>query len=150
MEYFATGFGLILGIILLIFILVSCLMWFLVPFWIRSIKNSLKNIDNVMSKFYCVYMAYTKYEVMDSSMEEYDELPTYPRDCARVRIYDNPSAQLDAYANTPCPASQLFEADSKEEIEKRQKNLMRILRMKNGLKSIFILIFKNYKKECAH
>ena len=52
-----------------------------------------------MSKFYCVYMAYAKYEVMDSSMEGYDELPTYPRDCARVRIYDNPGAQLDAYAN---------------------------------------------------
>lgn len=42
-----------------------------------------------MSKFYCVYMAYAKYKVMDSSMEGYDELPIHPRDCARVRIYDN-------------------------------------------------------------
>ena len=64
-------------------------------------------------------MAYAKYEVMDSSMEGYDELPTYPRDCARVRVYDNPGAQLDAYANTPCPAFQCFEADSEEEIKQK-------------------------------
>lgn len=72
-----------------------------------------------MSKIYCVYMAYAKYEVMDSDMEGYDELPTYPRDCAGVRVYNNPGAQFDAYANTPCPASQLFEADSEEEIKQK-------------------------------
>lgn len=49
MEYFATGFGLILGITLLIFIIISCLMWFLVPFWIKDIKNSLKNIEKFLS-----------------------------------------------------------------------------------------------------
>ena len=52
MEYL-TGFGfigLILGIILLIFILISCLMWFLVPFWIISIKNSLENIENNLNR----------------------------------------------------------------------------------------------------
>lgn len=72
-----------------------------------------------MSKYYCVYMAYAKYEVMDSSREGYDELPTYPRDCARVRVYDSEEAQLNSYANTPCPASQCFEANSEEEIEKK-------------------------------
>lgn len=66
-------------------------------------------------------MAYPKWEVMDSDMEGYNELPDYPKECARVRVYDNPGAQLNSYANTPCPASQLFEADSKEEIEKKTK-----------------------------
>lgn len=74
-----------------------------------------------MAKFYCIYLAYPKYEVIDSNVEGYDELPTYPRDYARVRVYDNPGAQLDAYANILCPASQCFEADSKEEIEKKVK-----------------------------
>lgn len=74
-----------------------------------------------MPKFYCVYMAWPKEEVMDETMEGYDKLPEYPRECARVRVYDNQFAQMDAYANTPCPASQLFEADSKEEIEKKTK-----------------------------
>ena len=87
-----------------------------------------------MSKFYCVYMAYAKYEVMDSSVEGYDKLPTYPRNCARVRIYDNPGAQFDAYANTPCPASQLFEADSKEEIEKKTKEFNENFENKEWLK----------------
>lgn len=33
-------------------------------------------------------------------------------------MYDNKQAQMDAYANTMCPASQCFEADTKEEADK--------------------------------
>ena len=43
---FGTFFLTILGF----FVLISCLMWFSVPFWILSIKTSLKNIQYYLEK----------------------------------------------------------------------------------------------------
>ena len=42
--------GIFFIIILIVFIIISCLMWFLVPFWILSIKTSLKNIQYYLEK----------------------------------------------------------------------------------------------------
>lgn len=79
-----------------------------------------------MSKIYGVYMAWTKYDVLPDEECNNSDIPKYPPEVARVRMYDNQQMQLDAYANTPCPASQLFEANTKEEannkIEKFKKN----------------------------
>ena len=38
-------------------------------------------------------------------------------------IYEDHMAALDAYANTPCPASQLVEADTKEELQAKIKQM---------------------------
>lgn len=71
-----------------------------------------------MSKIYGVYMAYTKYEVLPDNECNDPDIPKYPPEIARVRMYDNKQAQMDAYANTICPASRCFEADTKEEADK--------------------------------
>ena len=63
-------------------------------------------------------MAYTKYEVLPDEECNNPDIPTYPPELARVRMYDNKQAQMDAYANTMCPASQCFEADTKAEANK--------------------------------
>lgn len=77
MEYFATGFGLILGIILLIFILVSCLMWFLVPFWIKGIKNSLKNapIDKISNNRDLLAKILIELENLNKNLKNLQYLP---------------------------------------------------------------------------
>lgn len=66
-----------------------------------------------VGKLYGVYLAYSQREIMGSY---YDPTkPEYPREFARVRAFTTKQAQLDCYANTMCPASQLFEAkDSKD------------------------------------
>ena len=77
MEYFATGFGLILGIILLIFILISCLMWFFVPFWIRSIKNSLKStpIDKIPNNRDLLAKILIELEILNKNLKNLQYLP---------------------------------------------------------------------------
>ena len=67
-----------------------------------------------MNKVYGVYFAYSKQEVLPE--EEYGNYPTdYPREVARICRYANASQQLDSYANTMCPASQLVTANSEKE-----------------------------------
>lgn len=48
MNYISgLGFiGFLLVIIAIMFLFVSACMWYLVPWWIRSIKNSVKNLHN--------------------------------------------------------------------------------------------------------
>lgn len=52
--------------------------------------------------------------MMDTSYLEYDSMPEYPREFRRVRKYHDKTSQLQAYANTPCPASQTFECEEEE------------------------------------
>ena len=75
-----------------------------------------------MNKVYGVYFAYSKQEVLPE--EEYDLYPTdYPREVARICRYANASQQLDAYANTMCPASQLVTANSEKEFDEKIEQL---------------------------
>lgn len=69
---------------------------------------------------YGVYLAYSAIEVYGYREEGMKE---YPRDIARVRICKDKRAQLDCYANTMCPASQLIEAETKEEFDKEIEQL---------------------------
>lgn len=39
-------------------------------------------------------------------------------------FYDDPMAALDAYTNTPCPASQLIEAHTEEELKQKMKQML--------------------------
>ena len=45
-----------------------------------------------MSKIYGVYMAYTKYEVLPDEECNNPDIPKYPPEIARVRMYDNKQA----------------------------------------------------------
>lgn len=69
------------------------------------------------SKIYGVYFAYSKYEVLPDEACSDPKIPRYPRSIARVCSYSNKLDQLNAYANTMCPASMTFEADSVKEFE---------------------------------
>ena len=47
MSAIIDGLG-VFSIFGIIFIIISCFMWFLIPFWIISIKNSLKDIVSLL------------------------------------------------------------------------------------------------------
>ena len=73
-------------------------------------------------KVYGVYFAYPKQDFFPK--EVCDLYPTdYPRDIARVHMFANASQQLDAYANTMCPASQLVTANSEKEFNEKIEQL---------------------------
>lgn len=74
-------------------------------------------------KKYCVYFAYNKHEVLPPEIAADPNIPNYPPSIARLRIYDNPTAQLEAYANTMCPASRMFTADSPNEVNRKEAEL---------------------------
>lgn len=67
-----------------------------------------------MKKVFGVYLPYHKNEFLEPSDEEYAEMPPYPKEFRRVRIYGTAQEQMSAYANTMCPASQTFECDEAE------------------------------------
>lgn len=66
---------------------------------------------------YGIYLAYSKWEVLPDDVCWDSMIPQYPAAVARVRVYDNKHDQIEAYANTMCPASQTFEAETKEEFD---------------------------------
>ena len=75
-----------------------------------------------MNKVYGVYFAYSKQDFFPK--EVWNRFPTdYPRDIARVHMFANASQQLDAYANTMCPASQLVTANSEKEFDEKIEQL---------------------------
>lgn len=75
--------------------------------------------DQKKYRFYAVYLAYSKYEVLPDEVCADPEVPLYPQEIARLRVYDNQQSQIDCYANTMCPASQLIEADTEQELNEK-------------------------------
>lgn len=73
-------------------------------------------------KVFGVFLPYHKNEILDSYCEGYDELPSYPREYRRVRVFTERLIQMEVYANTMCPASQIFECEE-EDIDKTVENL---------------------------
>lgn len=73
-------------------------------------------------KVFGVFMPYNKNEILDSCYEGYDELPSYPREYRRVRVFTDKLIQMEVYANTMCPASQIFECEE-EDIDKAIEKL---------------------------
>jgi hypothetical protein len=96
-----------------------------------------------MSRYYGVYLAYSKWEVFPDEVANDPNIPRYPSNIARVRCFDNSFDQLQCYSNTPCPASQIFEADSEKEFDDKVAYLNESLRMKSGFRSILTPMF-NY------
>lgn len=73
-------------------------------------------------KVFGVFMPYHKNEILNSCYEGYDELPSYPREYRRVRVFTDKLIQMEVYANTMCPASQIFECEE-EDIDKAIEKL---------------------------
>ena len=75
-----------------------------------------------MKKIFGLYCPYHKSDIMDIHDEEYNELPSYPVEFRRVRIYKDKLSQIEAYANTHCPASVTFECNE-DELDMEVKDL---------------------------
>lgn len=63
-------------------------------------------------KFYAVMFFYHWSKIMDEKLENSEEFIL-----TKIIITNDTVQALDLYTNTPCPASQLIEANSKEELE---------------------------------
>ena len=73
-------------------------------------------------KIYGVYFAYDASDFLPDEVRE--ELPTnYPSGLAIVRKYASKGAQLHAFANTACPASQCITADSPKEFQEKVRQM---------------------------
>lgn len=83
---------------------------------------------------YGVYLAYSKWEVLPDEMCADPNVPRYPADIARTRAYDNKRDQMEAYANTMCPASQLFEAADMNEFNEKVAELKKNFQDEEWLK----------------
>ena len=86
-------------------------------------------------KVFGVFMPYHKNEILDSCYEGYDELPSYPREYRRVRVFTDKLIQMEVYANTMCPASQIFECEE-EDIDKAIEKLNNQFDDENWLEKI--------------
>lgn len=77
---------------------------------------------------YGVYLAYNKWDVLPDEECRNPDIPNYPPEIARVRIYRSKLEQMEAYANTHCSASQTIEATTEAEfnqkVEQMKKNFL--------------------------
>ena len=73
-------------------------------------------------KVYGIYFAYDASDFLPD--EILDTLNTnYPSDLARIHKYASKGEQLDAFANTACPASQCITADSEKEFLEKVRQM---------------------------
>ena len=73
-------------------------------------------------KIYGVYFAYNASEFLPD--EIVDAFNTdYPSELARISKYASKGEQLDAFANTMCPASQCITADSEKEFQEKVRQM---------------------------
>lgn len=68
---------------------------------------------------YGLYLAYAAYEVLSEEECKDPNTPRYPPEIAGVALFKTSFEQLNAYANTRCPASQMFTANSMEEVHEK-------------------------------
>ena len=69
------------------------------------------------SKYFAVLLFYTAGEINDT------ELPPHVYLCTNIVKFNNGEKALNYYANTPCPASQLIDAESEEELNIKCKEM---------------------------
>ena len=75
-----------------------------------------------MKKIYGIYFAYDATDFFPSEVLE--RLATnYPSGLARICKYASKGEQLDAFANTACPASQCITADSPKEFNEKVRQM---------------------------
>ena len=69
-----------------------------------------------MNKFYAVALFYSVQEIGIESSKE-------PFIYHRTVVFKNRTEQIQYYANTMCPASQMLEADTEEELKEKIQQL---------------------------
>ena len=69
--------------------------------------------------YYCVYLPYSKYEVLEPEQRTNFNIPTYPKNFGILRICDKPEGQYEIFNNTDCAAAQMFNATSLEEVNQK-------------------------------
>lgn len=88
---------------------------------VQNLANALIPEEYKEHKFYCVMMFYRNGELgIPADVAD----PNQWTNTRNVTFQDHQVA-LDCYANTPCPASQLIEADTLEELKKKQKEMVK-------------------------
>ena len=67
-----------------------------------------------METIYGVYYPFHKCNFFSPTDENYATIPRYPKEFRRYGIYKTKGDALNAFANTMCPASQMFECKEDE------------------------------------
>ena len=83
---------------------------------------SIKQNKIMEEKIYGLFCPYHKDDILDRMEPEYNQLSDYPREFRKVRTYRTKLEQLEAFANTMCPASRTFEC-TKEDFNKTIEDL---------------------------
>jgi len=99
-------------------------------------NENVKNLANALipekyraHRFYCVMMFYRNGDLgIPSEVADPNEWIN-----TRNATFTDSQAALNCYANTPCPASQLIEADSKEELKAKQAEMVKNFQNKEWL-----------------
>lgn len=89
-----------------------------------------------MNKFYAVAFFYSAQEIGIDA-----DVITEPFIYRNTAVFNNKTDQLNCYANTMCPASQLLEANTEKELKEKFENYVIILEITNGQRKISIHIF---------
>lgn len=71
-----------------------------------------------MNKFYAVAFFYSAQEIGIDA-----DVITEPFIYRNTAVFNNKTDQLDCYANTMCPASQLLEANTEKELKEKIRKL---------------------------
>lgn len=86
---------------------------------VQNLANALIPEEYKSHKFYCVMMFYQNGDLgIPSDVADPNEWTN-----TRNATFTDSQAALDCYANTSCPASQLIEADTEEELKSKQKEM---------------------------
>ena len=99
---------------------------------VQNLANALIPEEYRKAKFYSVMMFYQNGDLgIPSDVAD-------PNEWNNTRCVDTEDGQLalDVYANTCCPASQLIEAQSREELEAKKKQMIENFKNKEWLETV--------------
>ena len=86
---------------------------------VQNLANALIPEEYKSHKFYCVMMFFEGRDlgIPADSTDYFSWINT------RNVVFTDHQSALDFYANIPCPASQLIEADTEEELKSKQQEM---------------------------
>ena len=96
-----------------------------------------------MSRYYGVYLAYSKWEVFPDEVANDPNIPRYPSDIARVRCFDNSFDQLQCSVILHVQPVKYLKLIPKRNLMIKLPILNESLKMKSGFRSILTPMF-NY------
>ena len=99
---------------------------------VQNLANALIPEEYKAAKFFSVMMFYQNGELgIPADVAD-------PNEWNNTRCVDTEDGQLalNVYANTPCPASQLIEAQSREELEAKKEEMRKNFKNKKWLEEV--------------